>query len=196
MRVPHEEGQLAVQPQAALLLPLCLSSLLMGMLHACLPAPRCSAPGISVNDAATTTTSTTAKVTPPTLGGELLYSTSTSSGRLLGASHCCTVVGCCCAVLHRSASTGCSAASLTSASLLPPSACVLPGPFTNYKLTVCPTGSAQCKTFNCAPANIAACPLTGLDPATSYNVVVVAQKTGAPDSLAGGPDTFKTKSPE
>ena len=71
MRVPHEEGQLAVQPQAALLLPLCLSSLLMGMLHACLPAPRCSAPGISVNDDDTTDTSTTAKVTPPTLGGEL-----------------------------------------------------------------------------------------------------------------------------
>lgn len=55
------------------------------------------------------------------------------------------------------------------------------------------TGTSTCKTFNCAPANIAACPLTGLDPSTSYTVEVVAQKTGFPDSLLGGPDTFKTK---
>ena len=75
--------------------------------------PPCSAPGISVNDAATTTTSTTAKVTPPKLGGELLYSTSIIWA--IGAPHCCTVAGCCCAVLCCAAPhcAGCSAALLT-----------------------------------------------------------------------------------
>ena len=69
-----------------------------------------------------------------------------------------------------------------------------PGPFTNYKLTVCQAGTDNCKAFNCAPAKIAACPLTGLTPNTFYSVTVVAQKTGAPDSLVSKPDTFQTLS--
>ena len=81
----------------------------------------------------------------------------------------------------------------TTAKVTPPP---LGGPFTNYKPTVCKTGTTTCKTFDCAPANIAACPLTGLSPDTSYTVTVVAQKTGSPDSLVGGPDTFKTKPAE
>jgi hypothetical protein len=58
---------------------------------------------------------------------------------------------------------------------------------------VCKTpGATDCKTFDCAPTLVNACPLTGLDPNTDYSVTVVAQKTGSPDSPVGGPDTFKT----
>ena len=78
--------------------------------------------------------------------------------------------------------------------LLPPSAHLMSGPWTNYKLTVCQAGNG-CTDVNCAPANIAACPITNLKPSTSYTVTVVAQKTGAADSLVGGPDTFTTDAP-
>jgi len=94
---------------------------------------------------------------------------------LLGAT-----VPCCCFTI-----------ALTGAHLLD---CHLSGPFTNYKLTVCQTGTSNCKNFDCAPAKIAACPLTGLTPNTFYSVTVVAQKTGSPDSLASPPDPFKTLS--
>ena len=67
-------------------------------------------------------------------------------------------------------------------------------PWDNYQLTVCQTNTANCKDFDCKPAEINACPLTGLLPATFYNVKVVAQKAGVPDSLVGGPDTFRTAS--
>ena len=42
------------------------------------------------------------------------------------------------------------------------------GPYDNYKLTVCPKfgPASDCKQFDCAPADIAACPLTGLTPNT------------------------------
>ena len=53
-------------------------------------------------------------------------------------------------------------------------------------------GVTPCTTVNCAPANIAACPIDNLSPSTDYTVTVVAQKPGFPDSLVGGPDSFKT----
>lgn len=58
---------------------------------------------------------------------------------------------------------------------------------------MCTAGT--CKDVNCAPADIASCDITGLKPSTAYTVVVVAQKTGLPDSLVGGPDTFTTDAP-
>ena len=53
----------------------------------------------------------------------------------------------------------------TTVKVTPPA---LGGAYDNYKLSVCPVGgqAADCKTFNCAPANIAACPVTGLAPNT------------------------------
>ena len=52
----------------------------------------------------------------------------------------------------------------TTAKVTPPA---LGGPWDNYKLTVCKApGNTDCKTFDCAPANIAACPLTDLTPNT------------------------------
>ena len=85
-------------------------------------------------------------------------------------------------------------APLTSASPPPALPHLMSGPWTNYKLTVCQAGNG-CTDVNCAPANIAACPITNLKPSTSYTVTVVAQKTGAADSLVGGPDTFTTDAP-
>lgn len=67
------------------------------------------------------------------------------------------------------------------------------GPFTNYILTVCPAAgpASACKNVNCAPANIAACPLTGLTPDTDYKVTAVAV-AGTTVSQVSNTDTFKT----
>ena len=160
-----------------------------------------------MNDADTKTTSTTAKVVPPTLGGERHSLVLVWEGPLATAGcdsfkpalkpkatraalHLMMGGGCCCALLRCAFAT----VALTSAPRLPPSAHLMSGPWTNYKLTVCQAGTDNCKTFNCAPAKIAACPLTGLTPNTFYSVTVVAQKTGAPDSLISKADTFKTLS--
>lgn len=88
------------------------------------------------------------------------------------------------------------AATTTTATTVKVTPPALGGPWTSYQLTVCKAGTTTCKTFSCLPANINACPVTGLDPNTDYHVTVVAKKTGSPDSLVGGPDTFKTKAVE
>lgn len=77
----------------------------------------------------------------------------------------------------------------TTVKLTPPDG----GPFDKFILTVCRVGAqpADCKDFTCAPAQVAACPITGLTDNTSYTVTAVAVK-GADTSAAGGPDTFST----
>lgn len=63
----------------------------------------------------------------------------------------------------------------TTVKITPP---VSGGPFDKFVVAVCPAGTnpnwASCPLFECSPAQIAACPITGLTPATDYQVSVVA----------------------
>ena len=67
------------------------------------------------------------------------------------------------------------------------------GPFDKFVLTVCPSAgpATACKAVDCAPANIAACPLTNLTPDTNYDVTAVAV-AGTQVSQPSNKDTFKT----
>lgn len=71
------------------------------------------------------------------------------------------------------------------------------GPFTSYALTVCEKATpANCVTQpDCAAANIAACPLTNLTPATTYTVVAVGKASGIPNSPPSVPAEFDTPIP-
>lgn len=73
-------------------------------------------------------------------------------------------------------------------------------PVDKWVLTVCKTAKragrrlsqAGCLKFDCLPAQIAACPVTGLTPQTPYSVTAVGVRgteVGAPSA----PDTFTTK---
>ena len=67
------------------------------------------------------------------------------------------------------------------------------GPFDKFVLTACPSAglATACKAADCAPARIAACPLTGLTPNTNYDVSAVAV-AGTQASQPSNKDTFRT----
>lgn len=58
------------------------------------------------------------------------------------------------------------------------------GPWDHYDLTLCPIGGGTCVTSTCNTAAPTACPVTGLEPETTYVTTVVAVK---PDGTTKSP---------
>ena len=70
------------------------------------------------------------------------------------------------------------------------------GPWDKYKLTVCEkANNSTCLVVPDCLATAASCPIPGCTPATTYTVVVVAQRTGSPDSSPSNRADFTTPIP-
>lgn len=93
-----------------------------------------------------------------------------------------------------SVNEGATTASSTTVAVTPASGTTA-DEYTKFVLTVCPSGTTVgCPTHDCAPADVAACAVTGLSAGVEHSVTAVGFQDSKA-SLASAADTFFARYP-